>query len=179
MKINSEIAIILGSSKDSNLIFKIYEELKEIVPKYKNLTVFDFDDMFEEDNYYDFDDHFNHYVLHIIENYDLLLFITPVHSYYISNSIEDFLRQMTYVLELERKNRRLPRNKYVAAISSSSDKFIGDRFFSPFKEFCEINNLEYVGDVSINSYDIPRKKIKKMFKSIENYLNKFPESQEE
>lgn len=164
-----KVMMILGESQDKPNMFKVVEEITELYRSGKidyEFTFMDFEQQFVENQYYDFDSFYNYWLVHISETVDVLLFLTPVYSYYMSGVTHDFLRQMTYVQELEKKNRRISRNKYVAVISTSNDAYIGNQFFTPFRDFARNNDMEYLMDLEICLNSDYRGKIPKFLKKI-------------
>ncbi len=125
--------IILGSSRR-------YGQTKKAVDKLKSLSGFNVLDLNDYNvSYYDYehknenDDYLN-LMKDIINNYDILIFATPVYWYSMSGIMKVFFDRITDLLDNEKELGRKLRNKSIAVLSSSIGGHLGDIFWLPFIE---------------------------------------------
>jgi multimeric flavodoxin WrbA len=138
--------IILGSSRKDGETKKIVDELVSI----SGWDVIDLNDY--EISYYDYehknlDDDFLGLVRQIIENYDVLIFATPVYWYAMSGIMKVFFDRITDLLDFEKDLGRRLRGKSMAAVSSSAGDNLGENFWLPFSETARYLGMSYLGNL--------------------------------
>lgn len=169
-----EVVIILGTSQFSPQIkghIEVIRNLFECRGRDYKISFIDFQDVMEEENHFELDNYYNHWMMFILECHDVIILLTPVNSYYLSPITEAFMKQMAYVHQLEIKNNREPRCKNIVAISSSEDEFIGHNFFEPFKTFAENVNMNFLGELSICRKNSSDAELELFLKSIPDLIS--------
>ena len=138
--------IILGSSSKSGQTKKAVDELR-------SLSGFDMLDLNDYNiSYYDYehknknDDYLN-LVQHIISNYDIFIFATPVYWYCMSGVMKVFFDRITDLLDYEKELGRKLRTKSMAVLSSSIGDHLGDSFWLPFMETAKYLGMNYIGNI--------------------------------
>ncbi|HMG17036.1 MAG TPA: NAD(P)H-dependent oxidoreductase [Saprospiraceae bacterium] len=138
--------IILGSSNKHGKTKKAVDILK---------TISDFDVLDLNDyniSYYDYEhknekDDYLSLMQHIISNYDILIFATPVYWYCMSGIMKVFFDRLTDLLDKEKELGRKLRSKSMAVITSSVGDNLGDSFWIPFIETAKYLGMKYIGNI--------------------------------
>lgn len=138
--------IIQGSSRKDGETRKVVDELK----KDTNWDFIDLNDF--EISYYDYEhanrgDDFIDLMKRIIENYDVLIFATPVYWYSMSGIMKVFFDRITDLITIEKESGRKLRGKSMAVLSSSNGNNLGDHFWLPFKNSAEYLGMHYISDL--------------------------------
>ena len=141
--------IIIGSSRKNGETKKVVEELIRI----SNWDLIDLTDF--KISHFDYehlnqDDDFIYLLKRITENYDVLIFATPVYWYSMSGIMKVFFDRITDLLRIEKEIGRKLRNKYMAVISCSNGDNLGDTFWLPFKKSAEYLGMNYITDLHTN-----------------------------
>ena len=138
--------VILGSSrKDGNT--------KQAIDNLNLLSDFDIIDLNDFDiNYYVYEhrnksDDYLDLMRNIIDNYDILIFATPVYWYSMSGIMKVFFDRITDLLDNEKELGRKLRNKNMAVLSSSLGDHLGEKFWLPFIETAKYLGMNYLGNV--------------------------------
>lgn len=140
--------IILGSSRsDGDTRHAVNHLVEKTDWGLVDLNDYDF-------SYYDYqhknlDDDFLSLMRSIIQNYDTLIFATPVYWYSMSGIMKVFFDRITDLLTIEKELGRKLRGKNMAAVSCSNGNNLGDMFWLPFKESASYLGMKYLGDVHI------------------------------
>ncbi|MBG6132362.1 multimeric flavodoxin WrbA [Aquimarina sp. EL_43] len=158
--------ILQGSSKSNGNTNKIALFIKErtgfdiIDLKSKNIGPFDYD-------FKNRDDDFLPTIKEIVENYDTLIFATPVYWYAMSGIMKTFMDRITDCIKIERTTGRKLRGKKMVMISCGSGSELKKGFTMPFIESAHYLGMEYLGDIHtwIEDENIP--------KQLENDINVF------
>lgn len=103
-------------------------------------------------SYYDYEhknrnDDFIDLIKRITENYDVLIFATPVYWYAMSGIMKVFFDRLSDLLTIEKDLGRKLRNKHMAVISCSNGNNLGDSFWLPFKYSAEYLGMNYITDL--------------------------------
>lgn len=170
-----KIAIILGTLEDKPRIQNQIDEIRLL--HYRgyldfNISLIGFKSESFVNHYFQLTCSSSNSLVDILENYDITLFITTVHSYHISDLITDYIDKMTNVYQLELKNNRLPRNKYVAIISFSDDEFIGEDIFQPVETFAKDLDMDFLGKLEICYKKNNKGKIKEFMRTIVQHVSR-------
>lgn len=146
---NSKV-IIIGSSRNNGNTTKIIETIaNEIEFDIVNLNDYQF-------SYYDYEnknkeDDFLPLMKKIIENYETLIFATPIYWYNMSGIMKVFFDRISDLLTIEKELGRQLRGKNMAVIANTSDEELDYDFFLPFRKSAEYLGMNYLGDVYINA----------------------------
>jgi len=138
--------IILGSSNSNGDTFKIckYISLQTGFPiidlKTKEILPFDY-------NFNNRSDDFFGLFETIVNEYDLLIFATPVYWYTMSGTMKIFFDRISDCLKIYKDTGRKLRSKEMAVISSGSDKELKIGFHMPFIETAKYLGMKYITDV--------------------------------
>ena len=142
--------IILGSSRKNGNTTKIVDEIsKEHGIEVINLSDFNI-------SYYDYEsknreDDFFPLIKGIIENYDTLIFATPVYWYNMSGIMKVFFDRISDLIRIEKETGRKLRGKKIGVISNSHDDEIEESFYIPFKKSADYLGMEYLGHAHFNA----------------------------
>jgi multimeric flavodoxin WrbA len=137
--------VILGSSRTDGETGLVVQQLKHI----SNWDVIDLNDY--KISYYDYqhknkDDDYLSLMREIINNYDVLVFATPVYWYAMSGIMKTFFDRFTDLLDDEKELGRKLRTKSMAAISSSKGSNLDEYFWLPFSESASYLGMKYFGN---------------------------------
>jgi len=139
-------AIILGSSRSNGNTYKIVQHLRTLIEA----------DLIDLNDYtmsaYDYDsknqyDDFLPLMRKLVENYDTLIFATPVYWYTMSATMKIFFDRISDCLRIDKDTGRKLRGKKMAAICCGSEPSPTPAFFTPFKLSADYLGMDYLGDV--------------------------------
>lgn len=142
--------IIVGSSRQNGNTTKIVYEIANQF----NIDVINLSDY--EISYYDYEsknnnDDFLPLIKSIIENYDTLIFATPIYWYSMSGIMKVFFDRFSDLIRIEKETGRLLRGKKVAVLSNSHDDEIDFDFYIPFRKSADYLGMKYIGDQHFNA----------------------------
>lgn len=142
--------IIIGSSRKHGETKKIVTELIRI----SNWDVIDLTDF--KISHFDYEhlnrnDDFINLLKRITEDYDVLIFATPVYWYSMSGIMKVFFDRLTDLLRIEKDIGRKLRNKHMAVISCSNGDNLGDDFWLPFKKSAAYLGMNYI--TNLHTYE--------------------------
>lgn len=137
--------IILGSSRGDGNTFQIASYLKKKLEfdlvdltQYQ-IQPFDYSHKNQEDDFLPL-------LRNIIDNYQVLVFATPVYWYSMSGVLKTFFDRITDFLRIEKDTGRKLRGKSMAMVSCSSDARVYEGFSMPFKNTAQYLGMHYLGD---------------------------------
>ncbi|MRX69570.1 Multimeric flavodoxin WrbA [Flavobacterium resistens] len=142
--------IILGSSRKNGNTTKIVDEIsKEHHFDVVNLSDYNI-------SYYDYeskniDDDFLPLIRRILEEYDTLIFATPVYWYNMSGIMKVFFDRISDLIRIEKETGRKLRGKKIGVITNSHDNEIEDSFYIPFQKSADYLGMEYLGHAHFNA----------------------------
>ncbi|WP_343696304.1 flavodoxin family protein [Flavobacterium sp.] len=142
--------IILGSSRKNGNTTKIVDEIsKEHHIDVVNLSDYNI-------SYYDYeskniDDDFLPLIRRILEEYDTLIFATPVYWYNMSGIMKVFFDRISDLIRIEKETGRKLRGKKIGVITNSHDNEIEDSFYIPFQKSADYLGMEYLGHAHFNA----------------------------
>ncbi len=119
--------IILGSSRKDG-------DTKIVINKLNSLIDFDIIDLNDYNiSYYNYEhknrnDDYIDLMRRLIDNYDILIFATPVYWYSMSGLMKVFFDRITDLLEIEKDLGRKLRNKNMAVVSCSIGNHLEEYF---------------------------------------------------
>lgn len=146
----NKTVIIVGSSRALGNTNRI---TKEIASKFGfdiiNLSDYSF-------TYYDYEsnnlnDDFLPLIKKIINNYDTLIFATPVYWYSMSGIMKVFFDRFSDLIRIEKETGRKFRGKKMAVLSNSHQSVIEDEFYIPFRKSANYLGMEYIGQHHFNA----------------------------
>ena len=138
--------IIQGSSRNDG-------DTNRVVNILKKLSGWDLIDLNDyEFSYYDYahenaGDDFIPLMKRVIDDYDTVIFATPVYWYSMSGIMKVFFDRITDLLDIEKDLGRKLRVMNMAAISCSIGNNLGDSFWLPFSKTAEYLGMNYLGNV--------------------------------
>ncbi len=138
--------IIQGSSRVNGNTNKIVTFIKEktgfdsINLVSKNISAFDYDKKNENDDYAPL-------MEDLVNNYDLIVFATPIYWYAMSGIMKNFFDRLVDILNDEKKLGRRLKGKSMTMISCGSGPEIKEGFSMPFVESANYLGMHYIGDV--------------------------------
>lgn len=138
--------IVLGSSRKQGNTYKVVSELQGMLGadvinlSDKNIGIFDYE-------FKNSDDDFIPTIKHIVDNYDLVLFATPVYWYTMSATLKTFFDRMTDCMYTEKETGRKLNGKYMGAIACGSDENEVEAFFLPFEKSADYLKMNYAGSL--------------------------------
>lgn len=149
--------ILQGSSKSNGNTNKIALFIKErtgfdiIDLKSKNIGPFDYD-------FKNRGDDFLPTIKEVVENYDTLIFATPVYWYAMSGIMKTFIDRITDCIKIEKETGRKLKGKKMGMISCGSGSELKEGFTMPFIESANYLGMHYLGDIHtwIEDENIPK-----------------------
>ena len=138
--------IIQGSSRSKGNTNKIVSLLmKELEFDVVDLSL-------KKIGYFDYEfenqaDDFLSIIKKIANDYELIVFATPVYWYSMSGIMKTFFDRLSDCLRIEKETGRKLRGKNMAAISCGSDEIETEGFFIPFQKSAEYLGINYIGNI--------------------------------
>ncbi|WP_317164114.1 flavodoxin family protein [Cryomorpha ignava] len=139
--------IIIGSSRKDKETKNVATELIRI-SNWDLIDLADFKISQFDYEHLNRNDDFIGLIKRITENYDILIFATPVYWYSMSGIMKVFFDRLTDLLRIEKDTGRKLRNKYMAVISCSNGDNLEDEFWLPFKKLAEYLGMNYLTDLA-------------------------------
>lgn len=138
--------IILGSSRKNGETKKVVAELIRI-SDWDLIELTDFNISHFDYEHKNRNDDFIGLMKRITDNYEVLIFATPVYWYAMSGIMKVFFDRLTDLLRIEKDLGRKLRNKSMAVISCSNGDNLEDNFWLPFKKSAEYLGMNYITDL--------------------------------
>jgi multimeric flavodoxin WrbA len=163
--------VILGSSRKDG-------DTKKIVDELIGFSKWDFIDLNDYNiGYYDYehknlDDDYLGLMQKIINNYDVLIFATPVYWYSMSGIMKVFFDRITDLLDVEKELGRKLRGKSMAALSCSVGDNLGEYFWLPFMETAKYLGMGYLGSLHTLADKVEIENLKNFIELINEKSNK-------
>lgn len=138
--------IILGSSNSHGETQKLASYISEkasfpvIDLNQKDIRYFDYEFKNREDDFLPL-------MKEIVDNYNLIIFATPVYWYSMSGILKTFFDRISDCLKLEKDTGRKLRGMEMAVLSCGYDKVLKDGFHMPFVESAKYLGMKYIADV--------------------------------
>lgn len=158
--------IILGSSRKNGETQKVVTELLRI-SDWDSIDLTDYTIGHFDYNHTNREDDFLGLIQSIIENYEVLIFATPVYWYSMSGRMKVFFDRITDLLRIEKATGRKLRNKYMAVISCSNGNNLGDSFWLPFRNSADYLGMHYLTDLHTYQGKLEKDKIAQFKERIE------------
>lgn len=138
--------IIQGSSRsigDTSIIVNYLAnkyQIDVIDLSTKSIGHYDYD-------YKNSDDDFTPTITDIIENYDTIIFATPVYWYAMSGIMKVFFDRISDLIRIHKDLGRQLRGKSMAMISTSNSEDLVNGFNIPFEASANYLGMTYLGDI--------------------------------
>lgn len=138
--------IIQGSSRSNGNTNKVVRLLmKELEFDLVDLSL-------KKIGYFDYEfknqkDDFLSIIKKIANEYEMIVFATPVYWYSMSGQMKTFFDRLSDCLRIEKETGRKLRGKNMAAISCGSDEIETEGFFTPFRKSAEYLGMTFLGNV--------------------------------
>lgn len=107
----------------------------------------DYDFSYYDYKYQNKDDDYKNLLQKIINNYNVLIFATPVYWYSMSGIMKVFFDRISDLLEYEAALGRKLKGKCMAALSCSVGNNLGENFWLPFSETAKYLGMNYLGHI--------------------------------
>ncbi|WP_310377982.1 NAD(P)H-dependent oxidoreductase [Flavobacterium sp.] len=158
--------ILLASSNSNGDTFSVSKYLSDRT----SFQIIDLKSKFIEPFDYEFknsNDDFLPLIKEIVNNFDIIIFATPVYWYTMSGTMKIFFDRISDCLKTEKETGRKLRGKEMAVLSCGSDKELKNGFHMPFIETANYLGIKYVGEVHcwLEDNEIPTE--------VKHNLNKF------
>ena len=138
--------IIQGSSRSDGNTHKVVTFVKtkigfDIIDlKSKNISAYDYE-------FKNWDDDFIPLMEDIVNNYDTIIFATPVYWYSMSGILKNFFDRITDCIKMKKEIGRKLKGKSMAMISCGSGSEIKQGFDMPFVESAKYLGMDYLGSI--------------------------------
>jgi len=138
--------IIQGSSRSkgntNKVVRLLMKELKfDVVDlSLKKIGYFDYEFKNQKDDFLSI-------IKQIANEYELIVFATPVYWYSMSGIMKTFFDRLSDCLKIEKETGRKLRGKNMAVISVGSDEIETEGFFTPFRKSAEYLGMNYIGNI--------------------------------
>ncbi len=138
--------IIQGSSRSDGNTNMVSKELQKLL----NCDLIDLNK--KEIGHYDYeyknqDDDFPALIERIANNYDILIFTSPVYWYTMSGRMKVFFDRISDTIRINKDTGRKLRGKHMAAISCGYGSDAIEGFFLPFQKSSDYLGINYIGDL--------------------------------
>jgi multimeric flavodoxin WrbA len=171
IKMNMKGIILQGSAKSDGNTNKISLLIRDrtgfdiIDLNTKNISGFDYDNKNRDDD-------FMPLMNAIVDNYETIIFTTPVYWYSMSGTMKTFFDRITDCFKFEKQTGRKLRGKKMAAISCSEGQDETEGLFIPFRKSAEYFGMNYLGDIHtwIEDGIIPEQIKNKLLDFIDNNI---------
>ena len=140
--------VIMGSARNDGDTGALIQEVIKM-SQWDLLDLNDYHISQYDYNHNNTDDDYLPLMTKIIENYDTMVFATPVYWYNMSGAMKIFFDRITDLLTIKKEQGRLLRGKKMAAISCSHGDNLGEHFWLPFKETARYLGMKYIGGIHI------------------------------
>ena len=138
--------ILLGSSNSNGETFAVSKYLSDLtnfqIIDLKSKLIAPFDYEFKNSN-----DDFLPLIKEITNNFEIIVFATPVYWYTMSGTMKIFFDRISDCLKTEKETGRKLRGKEMAVLSCGSDNELKNGFHMPFIESANYLGMKYIGDV--------------------------------
>ncbi|MEP7252205.1 MAG: NAD(P)H-dependent oxidoreductase [Ginsengibacter sp.] len=138
--------VILGSSAHDGQTKKAVDMLHSFTD-FKVIDLNDFNVSYYNYQHSNADDDFMELMRKIINNYDTLIFATPVYWYSMSGIMKVFFDRITDLLDHEKELGSKLRTKNMAVLTSSVGDHLGENFWLPFIATANYLGMKYLGNL--------------------------------
>ncbi len=161
--------IIAGSARNDG-------DTAQLVEQFKHYSTWDAIDLNDYNiSYYDYNhenrnDGFISIARNIAENYDVIVFATPVYWYAMSGILKVFFDRFTDLLTVDKETGRKWRGKSMAVITCSEGGNLGDDFWIPFEKTAEYLSMTFITGLHTRSSTLNQDSIKQFIAQIEDQV---------
>lgn len=140
------IVIIQGSSRSDGNTHKVSSELQKLL----NCDLIDLNK--KEIGHFDYEyknqnDDFPPLINKIANEYDILIFASPVYWYTMSGKMKVFFDRISDIIRIDKETGRKLRGKHMAALSCGYGSDAIEGFFIPFQKSAAYLGINYIGDI--------------------------------
>ncbi len=104
----------------------------------------------------------------IEENYDNIIFATPVYWYSMSGVMKVFFDRFTDLLTIEKELGRKLRGRKMAGFTSSGGGNLGEQFWLPFRETAGYLGMDFIGGLHTIASSIDKEGIEQFVSKVNN-----------
>lgn len=145
----SKTIIIVGSSRNHGNTIRI----SELISRKMNFDIINLNDY--RFSYYDYEnnnreDDFLPLAKKIIDNYNTIIFSTPVYWYSMSGVMKVFFDRFSDLIRIEKETGRKLRGKNMFVISNTHDDELDYDFYLPFRLSAKYLGMHYLGNHHYN-----------------------------
>jgi multimeric flavodoxin WrbA len=150
--------IILGSARKNGETMKIVSKIIKLTNwelidlNDYNITPYDYDNNNKNDDFIKLADS-------ITDNYNVIIFATPVYWYSMSGIMKIFFDRLTDLLTIEKVIGRKLRGKSIAVLSNSGGDNLGDNFWIPFRKTAEYLGMNFITGIHTLNNKIENNKL--------------------
>lgn len=116
------------------------------------------------------DDDFLPLIEEILNQYRIIIFVTPVYWYSMSGLLKVFFDRITDLLTIQKDLGRKFRGKKIAVITTSEGDNLGDDFWLPFKSTATYLGMKFIEGLHLNSAHFDNVKLEGFLEKIERSL---------
>ena len=142
--------IILGSSRKDGDTKKVVDNLIEI-SGWDMIDLNDYQFSYFDYEHLNIDDDFIPLMRKVTDEYDVIIFATPVYWYSMSGIMKVFFDRISDLLSIEKDIGRKLRMKSMAVISCSEAIESDSHFWIPFRKSAEYLGMKYLANVHVSS----------------------------
>lgn len=145
-RMSKRTAYILGSSRGDGETRLVVDEAMRLLPgdlidlNDYNIGYYNYDHRYDEDDYLAL-------MTRLVDDYDLLIFATPVYWYSMSAVMKTFFDRISDLLRLHKDIGRKLRGKEIALISCAYQKEMIKEFPLPFQRSANYLGMKYLDNV--------------------------------
>ena len=158
--------IIFGSARKVGETKKVVSKLTEMT----NWELIDLNDF--QISYYDYEnknsnDDFLKLMKHIVDNYSVIIFATPVYWYAMSGIMKVFFDRFTDLLTIEKETGRKLRGKSIAVLTNSGGDNLGNAFWIPFEKTADYLGMNFITGIHTLNDKEQEDELKKFIKLVD------------
>ncbi len=132
-----------------------------------NILPFDYDYQNQEDDFIPL-------ITQLIEEYELLIFATPVYWYAMSGVLKNFFDRFTDLITVHKELGRKLKGKHCAVVTSSAGDHLEDQFWIPFQKTTNYLNINFKGGIHTHPEKDRNVILKSFWKKIQIHSAKLP-----